>query len=140
VFLKNLGLVGGALLAAGGHRGPARPRLPRRAASKHAAAETIEDAGDAAKRGAAQRPQGRQAGAQGRRAHAKLAKAEAKLQAISAKPPPATPCRLTDANASRRRRPSFECVGRCTRLPVQRHNALEGVQGGRRPGGYPRAR
>ena len=84
LFLKNLGLVGGALLAAVDTEG--RPGLAYRGrAASHAAAESVEDAGEAARRSA------RRARAAARRARrdaqrtAKLAKAEAKLQAVSAR-------------------------------------------------------
>jgi putative oxidoreductase len=84
LLLKNLGLVGGALLAAVDTEG--RPGLAYRGrAASHAAAESVEDAGEAARRGA------RTAARAARRAKkdaartAKLAKAEARLQAVSAR-------------------------------------------------------
>jgi putative oxidoreductase len=84
LFLKNLGLVGGALLAAVDTEG--RPGLAYRGrAASHAAAESLEDAGDAAKRSArSARKAAKRARKDAERA-AKLAKAEAKLQAMSAK-------------------------------------------------------
>jgi putative oxidoreductase len=84
LFLKNLGLVGGALLAAVDTEG--RPGLAYRGrAASHAAAESLEDAGDAAKRSArSARKAAKRARKDAERA-AKLAKVEAKLQAMSAK-------------------------------------------------------
>jgi len=84
LFFKNLGLVGGALLASVDTEG--RPGLAYRGrAAKHAAAETIEDAGEAAKRSArSARKAAKRARKDAERA-TKLAKAEAKLQAMSAK-------------------------------------------------------
>jgi putative oxidoreductase len=83
IFLKNLGLVGGALLAAVDTEGKPGLAYRGRSARRHAA-ESVEDAGEAAKRSA------RRASRAARRARkeaarsAKLAKAEAKLEAAKA--------------------------------------------------------
>ena len=84
LFLKNLGLVGGALLAAVDTEG--RPGLAYRGrAASHAAAESVEDAGEAARRGAKQARRAAKRAQKDATRAAKLAKAEAKLQAMAAK-------------------------------------------------------
>jgi uncharacterized membrane protein YphA (DoxX/SURF4 family) len=84
MFLKNLGLVGGALLAAVDTEG--QPGLAYRGRSaSHAAADSVADAGKAAKRGArSARKAAKRAQKDATRA-AKLAKAEAKLEAVHAR-------------------------------------------------------
>jgi uncharacterized membrane protein YphA (DoxX/SURF4 family) len=84
LFLKNLGLVGGALLAAVDTEG--RPGLAYRGKqASHDVAESVHDAGEAAKRSArSARKAAKRAKKDAARA-TKLAKAEAKLEAIHAK-------------------------------------------------------
>src|SRR4051794_18613790 len=84
LFLKNLGLVGGALLASVDTEG--QPGLVYRGRqASHAAAGNVEDAGRAARRGARTAKKAAKRARKDAARTAKLAKAEAKLQAVSAK-------------------------------------------------------
>ena len=84
LFLKNLGLVGGALLAAVDTEG--RPSLAYRGrAASHAAADSVHDAGQAARRGARSARKAAKRAKKDAARTAKLAKAQARLEAADAK-------------------------------------------------------
>jgi putative oxidoreductase len=84
LFLKNLGLVGGALLASVDTEG--KPGIAYRGrAYKHAAADSLEDAGKATRRGARSAKKAAKRAKKDAVRTAALAKAEAKLEAAHAK-------------------------------------------------------